>query len=71
MLYEALDALRKLRNKVHILADQKEEDMFEKIKLEKIEYYVEIVLKLMLKNYNRDSNWVESLKLPWASHLQD
>jgi len=77
--YEALDKLRKLRNRIHIQNDKRhfepdEYNAFTPSRQELAERVLEKVMKTMLAKYSRDREHyacVADFQLPWDEHFTE
>ncbi|NLT77546.1 MAG: hypothetical protein GXX98_13575 [Planctomycetes bacterium] len=77
--YEALDRLRKLRNRIHIQNDKRhfepdEHNAFTLSRQELAERVLEKVMKTMLAKYSRDREryaCVADFQLPWDEHFTE
>lgn len=76
-IYDALEELRKLRNRVHIQNkkghfEADERNAFRLARQKQAEQSLEKVLKIVLKKYARDSSkqgYVADFRLPWDEHF--
>lgn len=73
-LYDDLDELRKLRNRIHIqnaknYPPRNEYDAFTSDKKLQAEKAVEKTLRAMAKKYARKLNYVDGFNLPWEPHF--
>jgi hypothetical protein len=74
VLYVDLDALRRLRNRIHIQNTKKdfepnEVDAFSPSRKVLAEKAVEKTLRAMAEKYARDTNFVGDFTLPWEAHF--
>ncbi len=77
-VYEKLDELRKLRNRIHIQNDKNhfennESDVFTEGRMKVAEIITELVVKFFSKTYSRDKSkhYNNDFAFPWNEHLDD
>lgn len=73
-LYDDLENLSKLRNRIHIQNEKNdlesdESSVFTNDRRILAEKSLEIVMKSMAANHNRNHEYVENFRLPWCSHV--
>lgn len=74
-LYDNLDVLRKLRNRIHIQNDKNdferdESDVFSIERMVLAEKILEKMMRTMSENHKRHVNAVNNFILPWESHYK-